>query len=66
MISADAAMGLAILFFYLAMMLWGMFHSLWPPEPRINRPGGGRRTRQYELALVLEHQQQPHHHDDGS
>jgi hypothetical protein len=65
MISGDAAMGLAVLFFYLAMMLWGVFQTFWPSEPRINRPGGGRRTRQYVLSLVFERHQQPHHHDDG-
>jgi hypothetical protein len=45
MLSSDAAWGLALVFSYLAMMLWGVFQSLWPTDPDHQLPGGGRRVR---------------------
>jgi hypothetical protein len=51
MIGSDAALGLAVLFLYLAMMLWGVFQTFWPSEPRINLPGGGHKVRKWEFSV---------------
>jgi len=55
MISSDAALGLAVLFFYLSMMFWGVFQTFWPSKAHGDRPGGGHRVRKWRVeTLVLE------------
>lgn len=49
MISSDAALGLAVLLFYLALMLWGVFQTFWPSISSINPPSGGRKLRALRL-----------------
>jgi hypothetical protein len=50
MISSDVALGLAVFFFYLAMMLQGVFQTFWPSEPRDDLPGGGHRVRKWQIS----------------
>jgi len=55
MISSDVALGLAVLFFYLAMMFWGVFQTFWPSRAHNDRPDGGHRVHKWCVEkLVLE------------
>jgi hypothetical protein len=49
MINSDAALGLAVFFFYLAMMLWGVFQTFWPSRTGNDLPGGGHRVRMWDV-----------------